>query len=460
MTIRQQKELVALRAAARKRRRQNFGAVCQFVDSNFKNKVIGHLQKANVPASELQAAYHDVLDRVADRLHQLRRVRRFAGWRNRIAREMAKRYRPPYVEPPKRKGTKPEVTAPPKQIGTKWIALDGEEHKVTVFEPASRPEELPQRQRRLEALSDSNLFRKSSLNRPDYADGIDVRRALAKLPKPWAIAFLLVKYVGLSAEETGQRVGLSQGQVYKILAKTKKRLRGSLAVYAQKSQPNSETCRNARSVRTKEVQIAGWKKPCHVVPKLTEDFPGEHRYVLNCSVCQRDVSDEWTERKWGDSEPQASLKPHSCPLDRREAVKKFFTIGYGGTEPEVLVEVLKQHGIEAVVDVRLWPHRSNMGSYVLANSPEKGIQRLLAKEGILYHSFIELGNPFFQFHDWQDRYRQLLSPSGKLLTERLLTIPERCCLLCAEKQPAACHRSIIAEFLIQRGHEVEHLVAQ
>lgn len=112
-----------------------------------------------------------------------------------------------------------------------------------------------------------------------------------------------------------------------------------------------------------------------------------------------------------------------------------------------------------VVDLRLWPHRASMGSYVLAKSPEKGIQRLLAKEGIQYQSFVELGNPFLQFEDWQDRYRQLVSFSGSLLTERLLKITERCCLLCSEKQPADCHRSIIAEFLIQRGHQVEHLIA-
>jgi hypothetical protein len=99
-----------------------------------------------------------------------------------------------------------------------------------------------------------------------------------------------------------------------------------------------------------------------------------------------------------------------------------------------------------------------MGSCVFANSPEKGIQRLLATEGIQYHSFLELGNPFLQFDDWQDRYRQLLSSSGDLLTERLFAIPERCCLLCAEKEAAECHRSIIAEFLVQQGHEVEHLV--
>jgi uncharacterized protein (DUF488 family) len=138
---------------------------------------------------------------------------------------------------------------------------------------------------------------------------------------------------------------------------------------------------------------------------------------------------------------------------------KFFTIGYGGAEPEALVGIFRGNSVKTVIDVQLWPHRASMGSYVLAKSPEKGIQRLLAKAEIQYHSFIELGNPFLQFHDWQDRYRQLLSSSGNLLTERLLKVAEGCCLLCSEKQPADCHRLIIGEFLVQRGHEVEHLIA-
>jgi len=146
-------------------------------------------------------------------------------------------------------------------------------------------------------------------------------------------------------------------------------------------------------------------------------------------------------------------------FSERDIPRKFFTIGYGGLDPEQLISVLKEHHIEAVVDVRLWPHRASMGSYVLGKSPEKGIQHLLAEGGIHYHSFIELGNPFLQFEDWQGRYRQLLAASGNLLTERLLNISERCCLLCVEKQPAHCHRLAIAEFLIRRGHEVEHLIA-
>jgi len=139
---------------------------------------------------------------------------------------------------------------------------------------------------------------------------------------------------------------------------------------------------------------------------------------------------------------------------------KFCTIGYGNRGPDRLIAVLKEHQIKTVVDVRLQPHRARLECYTFKSSPEKGIQRLLAKEGSQYLSFIELGNPFLQFHDWEGRCRQLLSSPGNLLTERLLKIPERCCLLCSEKEPADCHRLIIGEFLVQRGHEVEHLIVR
>jgi hypothetical protein len=46
--------------------------------------------------------------------------------------------------------------------------------------------------------------------------------------------------------------------------------------------------------------------------KLVEDFPGEHWYVFICCACQREISEEWIERRWGSSETPAEVRPHSC----------------------------------------------------------------------------------------------------------------------------------------------------
>jgi hypothetical protein len=212
-------------------------------------------------------------------------------------------------------------------------------------------------------------------------------------------------------------------------------------------------------------QIVNRPRDFDIEQELSHLSPMEHAaLVLHfCNELTYDgVAMRLNSRKWKIKKAihrgLRTLRMRASRLQKREVAMKFFTIGYGGTDPGQLIEILKENRVEAVIDVRLWPHRASMGSYVLAKSPEKGIQWLLAKEGIQYHSLIELGNPFLQFDDWQDLYRQLLSSSGSLLTERLLKFPERCCLLCSEKQPADCHRSIIAEFLVERGHQVEHLI--
>jgi uncharacterized protein (DUF488 family) len=35
---------------------------------------------------------------------------------------------------------------------------------------------------------------------------------------------------------------------------------------------------------------------------------------------------------------------------------------------------------------------------------------------------------------------------------------DRVCIMCAETDPAACHRSLIADWLVANGHRVTHLL--
>jgi uncharacterized protein (DUF488 family) len=136
---------------------------------------------------------------------------------------------------------------------------------------------------------------------------------------------------------------------------------------------------------------------------------------------------------------------------------KFFTIGYGGRKPKEFLGALKQRGIKAVVDVRLRPNRASRGTYIKAKTADKGIQRLLAEGGIEYFSLVELGNKFLGQEDWRERYQELLDKDGALLTEPLFQIPTPSCLMCAEKSSADCHRREISDYLVEKGHEVEHI---
>ncbi len=140
----------------------------------------------------------------------------------------------------------------------------------------------------------------------------------------------------------------------------------------------------------------------------------------------------------------------------------FYTIGYGGRNPDEFVGLLALHGIRTIADVRIRPDRASMGAYTRARTPEKGIERLLAGRGIAYRPLLELGNVFLDLEDWRAPYRELLRRSGDLLVARLLEIPQPFCLLCAEKRVAECHRLMIAEYALGFGtterQGVEHVL--
>jgi hypothetical protein len=90
---------------------------------------------------------------------------------------------------------------------------------------------------------------------------------------------------------------------------------------------------------------------------------------------------------------------------------------------------------------------------------EKGIERLLGAVGVEYRSLPELGNLFLGYDDWRERYRTLLDRAGDLLVSRLVDVPGPICLLCAERRPEDCHRTLVAKYLASgSGAEIEHLL--
>ena len=137
-----------------------------------------------------------------------------------------------------------------------------------------------------------------------------------------------------------------------------------------------------------------------------------------------------------------------------------FTIGYGGRAPGDLLRILIDEGVQLIVDVRQDPSRAAMGSYVRARDPARGIVGLLRSAGIDYVWLGEaLGNPWRDEHafpDWRQRYADLLAyEPTRLAGLRDLATPFA--LLCAEKDPARCHRTQIADALSADGFTIRDL---
>ena len=152
------------------------------------------------------------------------------------------------------------------------------------------------------------------------------------------------------------------------------------------------------------------------------------------------------------------------------------TIGVYGFDRETFLEALAEAEVELVLDVR--QRRGVRGSeYAWANS--RRLQAALAQAGIRYTHLKELA-PTTELRQAQyredarrdegKRSRTVLSPDyAKGYTEEILDQADlepivkwvggaSAALLCVERDPEACHRSLIAARL-QRdwGFSVEHL---
>src|SRR3954452_6922570 len=137
--------------------------------------------------------------------------------------------------------------------------------------------------------------------------------------------------------------------------------------------------------------------------------------------------------------------------------KRFvFTIGYESADVDRFLTTLKDAGVATVADVR-----------AVALSRKKGfsknqLRQNLAEAGIGYRHFIDLGTPkagreAARAGDTARMHgifcEQLATAGPPAHLEALAELPgaEPICLLCFERDPAQCHRRLIAERLPRRG---------
>lgn len=141
-----------------------------------------------------------------------------------------------------------------------------------------------------------------------------------------------------------------------------------------------------------------------------------------------------------------------------------YTIGYEGTDIERFIATLKAVGVKTLADVR-----------AVAVSRKKGfsktaLQARLGDEGIDYAHLVDLGDPkrgrdaarAGRLDTFREIYtRHLARPESEAALQALadLVSAQPTCLLCYERDPAACHRSLVANQLTMDGVKVIHLCA-
>lgn len=140
---------------------------------------------------------------------------------------------------------------------------------------------------------------------------------------------------------------------------------------------------------------------------------------------------------------------------------QIFTIGYEGVTQQAVIQSLRDAGVRLLADIRAVPlsRRPGFSKNILAAG--------LREAGIDYAGFKALGTPAAGREAARKHDRALLStiygaqldlPEAIVASAQLRELAERepTCLLCFERDPTCCHRSLLIEAVMPDA-KVTHL---
>lgn len=143
-----------------------------------------------------------------------------------------------------------------------------------------------------------------------------------------------------------------------------------------------------------------------------------------------------------------------------------WTIGHSTRELDELLELLQEHGIERLVDVRRFPKSRRFPHF-----SREPLEKALSGRGIAYRHAPEMGgyrgepredspNDAWRSAGFQAYADHANTEEFRESLERLLAEARqyRTAIMCAEITPWRCHRQIIADHLMVRGDRVMHII--
>jgi uncharacterized protein (DUF488 family) len=140
------------------------------------------------------------------------------------------------------------------------------------------------------------------------------------------------------------------------------------------------------------------------------------------------------------------------------------TVGHSSRELDGFLALLRAHGVQHLADVRRFP-----GSARYPHFNAESLARVLEREGLAYTHFRDLGgrrgtrpgspNLGLRGAAFRGYADHMASEAFARALERLLAAAagSRVAIMCAEADPAHCHRRLLADALVARGARVEHI---
>lgn len=142
-----------------------------------------------------------------------------------------------------------------------------------------------------------------------------------------------------------------------------------------------------------------------------------------------------------------------------------FTVGHSTRTADELLAILEEAGIELLVDIRRQPYSRRHPQF-----GREALQRALAARGVRYRHAEELGglrepregspNTGIANAALRGYADHTATSAFAREVERVLgeARAARTAVMCAEASPADCHRRLLSDWLVARGHEVVHLL--
>lgn len=143
-----------------------------------------------------------------------------------------------------------------------------------------------------------------------------------------------------------------------------------------------------------------------------------------------------------------------------------WTIGHSTRPIDLFLDLLRGHGVACVADVRTIPRSRRHPQYA-----REALERSLPAAGLGYEHFAGLGglrkprrdstNLGWRHPSFRGYADYMQSPAFQEALDRLeavaMSVPTA--VMCAEAVWWQCHRQLIADALVARGHQVRHIMS-
>lgn len=142
-----------------------------------------------------------------------------------------------------------------------------------------------------------------------------------------------------------------------------------------------------------------------------------------------------------------------------------YTIGHSTRTLEDLIETLKAHSVQTLVDIRAFPMSRRLPQFnresLEKNLPEAGIRYVWMKALGGYRKTIRDDSPHIGLRN--DSFRNyadyMLTPEFEKAMSDLIALAghSRTAYMCAERVYFHCHRMLVSDWLVAHGNEVVHI---